>query len=170
MKVFKKIMNGSYFLLTCIISIMIVVMLIIMSLEVVRRYLFGLTWSWSEEVVRYLLIYVTFLGGAAAFRSGSMVSFDLVLSRFPQRVQDILSVIVNTVCLVFIGFILVLGFKKVITPNMISQVSPSSGIAMWIPYASIPIGMFFLLLYIIENYSVLFQRFRQNRSVKSESD
>ena len=67
MKVYHKFANGCYRLLRVLACVTVIAMLVLMLIEVVRRYFFGRTFIWSDEVIRYLLIYCTFLGGAAAY-------------------------------------------------------------------------------------------------------
>ena len=90
MKNYHKFANGSYRLLRILACVTVIAMLVLMLIEVVRRYCFGRTFIWSDEVIRYLLIYCTFLGGAAAYYQKALVSFDLVTSRLPIKVQEIL--------------------------------------------------------------------------------
>ena len=64
MKVYHKISNFLYQVLRWITVVTVVAMLVLMLVEVVRRYLFDKTFLWSDEIIRYLLLYCTFLGGA----------------------------------------------------------------------------------------------------------
>ena len=56
MKVYHKISNFLYQVLRWITVVTVVAMLVLMLVEVVRRYLFDKTFLWSDEIIRYLLL------------------------------------------------------------------------------------------------------------------
>lgn len=60
-------------------------MTVVTLIEVLRRYFFGMSFDWSEELVRFLLIATTFIGGAVAYKKGSLVLFDVLLNRLPRE-------------------------------------------------------------------------------------
>ncbi|MFQ7856577.1 MAG: TRAP transporter small permease [Flavonifractor plautii] len=134
MKNYHKFANGCYRLLRILACVTVIAMLVLMLIEVVRRYCFGRTFIWSDEVIRYLLIYCTFLGGAAAYYQKALVSFDLVTSRLPIKVQE-LKLINNIICLIFCvsdHF----SIQKVISPSVVNNVSNASGLSLAVPYCA----------------------------------
>ena len=60
---------------------------IIVVVAVVARYVFGQAVSWTEEVPRYLLIWISFLGGAAGVARRDHVGFDILFNRLPDRLR-----------------------------------------------------------------------------------
>ena len=60
---------------------------IIVVAAVVARYVFGRAVSWTEEVPRYLLIWVSFLGAAACVAKREHVGFDILFNALPARVR-----------------------------------------------------------------------------------
>ena len=57
----------------CISSILMMAMAVIMTLNVVLRYGFGFSFNWGDEILRYICVYMSFLGIAAAWRYNSHV-------------------------------------------------------------------------------------------------
>ena len=141
MKNYHKFANGCYRLLRILACVTVIAMLVLMLIEVVRRYCFGRTFIWSDEVIRYLLIYCTFLGGAAAYYQKALVSFDLVTSRLPIKMQEILKLINNIICLIFFVFLIYFS---------IQNVSNASGLSLAVPYCAIPIGLIFMFIFTID--------------------
>ena len=60
MKHYKRAMSALHNVLMVLVSAGLVVMICVTAVEVVRRYLFGLSFSWAEELVKYLMIMVAF--------------------------------------------------------------------------------------------------------------
>ena len=52
--------------------------------NVVLRYGFNYTLAWSEELVREVIIYTTFIGCSAAVKSGSLIRVDAAFQLFPR--------------------------------------------------------------------------------------
>lgn len=63
-------------------------MMTLIFAQVLARYIFHHSLSWSEEVGRFMFVWITFLGMAAAFKSGAHVALDLLpnwLKGVPQK-------------------------------------------------------------------------------------
>ena len=69
---YEKLMDVIYSLIRICIAAALVVMVAVTFVEVIRRYVFGLSFIWSEELVRFLLVATSFLGGAAAYRAKAL--------------------------------------------------------------------------------------------------
>lgn len=173
MKIYHKFSNFCYHLLRVLACITVVAMLVLMLIEVVRRYCFGRTFIWSDEVIRYLLIYCTFLGGAAAYYRKALVSFDLITSRLPRKVQEILLLVNNVICLLFFVFLIYYSFQKVTSPSVVNSVSSASGLSLAVPYCAIPAGLIFMFIFTIDFFPELIDNvrdaFREDRKAIAEN-
>lgn len=154
-KIYHKFSDICYVILSWIAVATVVSMLTIMSVEVVRRYLFGLTFIWSDEIVRLLLIFCAYFGGAAAYRKHALVSFDLVTSRLSEKTQKVLRLVVNIVLTVLFAFLLYYTYRKMISPSVVNNVSTATGLTGAIPYYGIFLGLVFLMIFTIDFYPAL---------------
>lgn len=64
--------------------------------------------NWSLDISLFLFAWSVFLAADVAMRADKLVNVDLVVSRLPQRVQNVITVGVYVVILAF--FIALLGF------------------------------------------------------------
>jgi C4-dicarboxylate transporter, DctQ subunit len=83
--------------------------LIALFANVVLRYGFNYTLAWSEELVRLVIVYTTFIGCSASIRHRSMIKVDVLLqlvpkTRFPLMVFSHLAVIVFSLIMLFYGW------------------------------------------------------------------
>lgn len=74
---------------------------VIVVAAVVARYVFGQAVSWTEEVPRYLLIWISFLGAAAGVAKREHVGFDILFQALPEGVRRILGAAIG---LLILGF------------------------------------------------------------------
>jgi TRAP-type mannitol/chloroaromatic compound transport system permease small subunit len=66
---------------------MVAIMTVIIILQVFMRYLFLYSLSWSEEVARYLMIWVSFLGASLALKYGFHIGVEFVINRVPEKMR-----------------------------------------------------------------------------------
>lgn len=90
--------------------ITVLVALFAMFFNVVLRYGFNYTLSWSEELVREVIIYTTFIGVCAAVKNRSMIKIDASVQLFP-RLKTPLTCFSNAVVLVFCLLMMVYGWE-----------------------------------------------------------
>ena len=79
------------------VSILLSAIAVICALEVVLRYVFAASLSWYDELVGYLLVWLTFLGAVLAQSHGQHIGIEDLVARAPERVQRTLSLASHTV-------------------------------------------------------------------------
>ncbi len=153
MKVIKKILDILCLIAKWVSALCLFLMLVVSLVEIVRRYIFGLSFIWADEFIRYSIVVVASVGGAACYRmAGGLVSFDLVQTHVFGKSRLILEFIINTIVLGFSGFVLKNALKTVVTPSIVKQISIGLGISMKYPYMAIVFGMGLLVLLSLEKY------------------
>lgn len=129
------------------VCILMTLMLIVMSAQVIWRYVFNDPIYWSEELARYLFVWLTFLSAAMAFRDHRHMAIDLIqpfLSPVALRWQQ---AIITGILAVF--FLLVLVIAPEILHITLDQPSASLSIPIALVYLSFPASIFLMLLYLI---------------------
>jgi len=93
-------------------TLFIIVMSALLSLfaNVVLRYGFNYTLAWSEELVRIVIIYSTFVGASVAVNQGAMIRIDAIVQIFP-RLKSGLTFYSNILMLIFAGMMVYYGYK-----------------------------------------------------------
>ncbi len=75
----------------------------VVLLQFYTRYVLNASLGWTEEIARYLLIMVTFVGSITAMRKGSHISVEALLIYMPPRVRHWLLVVVDALVTLFCG-------------------------------------------------------------------
>ncbi|MEW5920926.1 MAG: TRAP transporter small permease subunit [Bacillota bacterium] len=102
-----------YFLdaLALIAAVFLLLLGALVTIAVVSRYFFLKPMAWSIELIEYSLLYVTFLGGAWLLRDDGHVKIDILVQRFPYRLQKVFMFLPDIVGLVVSSVLLYSGFK-----------------------------------------------------------
>ena len=75
------------------------------------RYVLNDSASWTEEIARYLLICMVFVGISAAVRTSRHIHVDFLYRLFPRQAGRILATLVDVVKTVFFAFATVLTWQ-----------------------------------------------------------
>src|SRR5215510_4550828 len=111
---------------------------VLVSYQVFARYVLNDTPPWSEELCRYLFIWVSFLGACVALRRTTHLGVDSLVARLPVGAREVVGHAVNAVVAVFAGIMVWKGLALV--PEMASQRSPSMGMSLQYVFAAIPVA------------------------------
>ncbi len=87
----------------------VIAALIALFFNVVLRYGFNYSLAWSEELVREVIIYTTFIGCSAAVKNRSMIKVDAMVQLVP-RLKTPLTYFSNFVTLIFSGMLMYHGW------------------------------------------------------------
>ena len=84
MHMYKRIVGLIRAATEYVMIVAIAVMFAAVVLQVVSRYVAKMPFPWVEELARYLMIWVGFLGCGIAARRGAHVSITFLADRFPR--------------------------------------------------------------------------------------
>ena len=121
---------------------------------VFTRYALGQQAKWSEELARFLLIWVALLGGAVAFGTKAHLGVDYFVNQLHPDARRWTAVLTHLVVLFFAGEVLLRGGVRVVTEALtLEQTTPALGWKMGYVYLALPISGLFVVLYTVENFA-----------------
>ena len=119
---------------------------------VFTRYALGQQAKWTEELARFLLVWVALLGGAVAFGSKAHLGVDYFVNHLHPDARRVTAVAAHLVVLFFAGAMLLLGGARVVGEALaLEQTTPALGWKMGYVYLALPISGFFVALYTVDN-------------------
>lgn len=122
---------------------------IIIIIQVICRTFLGFSLEWSEELGRYLLIWLTFVGGSVAFRNNELVGLDLLESKLNFRMNKVLKLVIHVLTLILFTFIIYFGIKATFSHGVVSQISPTMKFSLMYVYLAIPLGFILMTIYLL---------------------
>lgn len=118
--------------------------------QVLTRFLLQEPSTWSEVLVRTLLIWMVYLGCAGAFRQGALVAVDVLYVRTTGRARAVFDWAVTLMVLAFLGIALWFGIEMTWRVRFQNLAGLEISIA-W-AYAAIPVGAGFAILAVLAHH------------------
>ena len=135
-------------------------MAVIVFANVSLRYLTNFSLIWAEEVARYLMIWMTFLGAGLALRVGGHVAISNFQEMLPTTMQRALRFVIMCLLLSFFVIMIWMGIEYIQRARY--QMTPATRISFGYIYMAMPIGFTFLIIHmvLIAKAFVMENRFR----------
>ncbi len=125
----------------------------IVILEVIFRYLLNHSLFWAEELARYILVWLTFLGATAAYHRKAHPGIDILTSKLGPRLRRANTLLVHCISLCLFGVMIYYGIAFSYFVRL--QITPALSLPKWIIFAVIPIsGLLFVchcLLFLMQD-------------------
>ena len=126
---------------------MVAVMTVIIINQVFMRYLFLYSLSWSEEVARYLMIWVSFLGASLALKYGFHIGVEFIMNRIPEKIRGWVHLVAKIGILIFLIYFTIGGFQ--VSWAVRDQDSPALLFSMAYAYLAAPVGGLFMIIQLL---------------------
>lgn len=125
--------------------VLLAAMALIIFANVVLRYTTSASIEWAEEVARYLMVWLTFLGAGPVLRYGGHIAVDNLQDALPPRAARALRWLIALLLLGFFVFMAVYGVMYAERAQY--QTTPTTQISMAWVYAAMPVGSVLLVLH-----------------------
>ena len=129
-----------------ILVILMTILALVVFLQVVFR-IFASSLPWSEELSRFITIWISFLGASYGFRYGAHIGVEAFKAWLPFRIRRIIDLLANIAVIIIAVLMMYYGYSIIVDVHLkFGQVSPAMRMPMWIAYLAIPVGYFFMVL------------------------
>ncbi len=127
------------------------ILVIDVVLGVFTRYVLDDQISWTEELARMLLIWVSLLGASVAFIRKSHLGVDYFVGKLNEKWQTISQILVYLLVAIFSSIVLIYGGYSLVSSALkYSQPTPALNIEMGYVYIAVPISGIFIVVFSIE--------------------
>ena len=120
---------------------------VVVFLQVLFRYLLRQPLFWSEELPRYLLIWMSFLAAALAQKHDAHINITLCLAPLSRRTRQALKILTDAVILAFLWVLIYSG--SLVTSITAHHRSTALQLPMGLVYAALPVGAILMSLYLV---------------------
>ncbi|NNL77316.1 MAG: TRAP transporter small permease [Desulfobacterales bacterium] len=143
----------------------VMVALVALFVNVVLRYGFNYSLAWSEELVREVIIYSTFIGCSAAVKNRSLIKIDASVQLLPKLKMP-LTYFSNFVTMIFAGMMIYYGWLMVALQHRTHQKTIIMEIPLVFLYAILPLMGIMMM---IRSLQVIYQDVTEQRAQKQEN-
>ena len=84
--------------------ILLIITVALIGFQIFSRYLLGKPTTWSEQLCRFMFIWMTMLAIPVLFYNKSFMAFDLILNKLPGKAKDVMVLIIDIVICIFACF------------------------------------------------------------------
>lgn len=133
-------------------AVLLTFMTVLVLIQVFSRYILNSPVAFTEELVRYSLIWTGFIGAAYAFSTREHMSLTIIRDKFTGKAHTALLVLIDGLILLMAIFVFTIGgFKLAVSASR--EFSALLGIPRSLVYSIAPIsGVFIVLAQIINIY------------------
>lgn len=143
--------------------LLLAAMALIIFANVVLRYTTSQSIEWAEEVARYLMVWLTFLGAGPVLRYGGHIAVENLQDSLPPRAAVALRMCIAALLFAFFAFMVVFGAMYVERAQY--QMTPTTQISMGWVYAAMPVGGVLLLLH----FGLVLRSYLRTRSFAADA-
>lgn len=148
---------------------MFFIIAVMITYEVVARYVFLAPTIWAEEMSQFFQIWATYLAAAYVLKHRKLISIDSVVSKFSPRTQWFFDLFSLTFIAVFCAVAIYYGSLILIESIQVGRAtSTMMAVPKWMTESAIPIGFSLLLLQTIAEITNHFSHPDSAESLKSE--
>lgn len=128
-------------------AVMLFMMVVILFTQVFFRFVLQNSLSWSEEVSRYLFIWISLLGVSIGVKRGFLVSISILTDRLQGIIKKMTEIGCSVLILLFGVLMVYYGLE--ISLKVANQLSPAMRISMSYVYFSVPVSGLLIIIHII---------------------
>lgn len=126
-------------------------MVLTVSWQVFTRFIMQNPSSYTEELARFLLIWIGLLGASYALHTRAHLGIDVLAYKLTGVKRQVVQIIVHSLIILFAFFIMILGgFRLVDLTFNLKQISAAMGIKMGYVYSVIPLSGLLIIYYSID--------------------
>ncbi|WP_334020339.1 TRAP transporter small permease [Alteromonas sp. S015] len=124
--------------------------------QVVSRYILKDPASVTEELSRFILIWIGILGAAYAYRQHAHLGFNLIVERQSRKVKRLLLTCVEVIVIIFCVLVMVYGGAELVSLTLeLEQISAALGVKMGFIYSVLPLSGGLIIAYALVNITTL---------------
>lgn len=124
----------------------------IMVIQVIARYLFGNSLTWSEEITRYIFIWSGFLSVSFCNKAGISIKINQLSSMLKGKAQWIVIGVCDLITIAFFAYLLGFAVKYLKFSAAIGQTSAACEIPMVYIHAAPVVGFSLVIIRMIEKW------------------
>ena len=126
-------------------SILLVVIAVIVNWGVFCRYVLFAPLPWSEQIPKYAMVWMGFLGASLGISRNRHIGFDILVVRLPSVIRKLIIIAGRILVLFFLAMMTIYGVTFALAVGFSSN-APMLPIPMFYLFLAVPVGGVFMIL------------------------
>ena len=127
-----------------ILLVLFPLMVIVVFVATCIRYLTVMSLPWAEEVARYSMVWIAYIGASLGIKRNAHLGVEAALLMLPGGLRKYFDYLRYLIIILFNALIAYYAFQIIQSQVATEQVSPSLRIPIWFAYGAIPVGSFLM--------------------------
>jgi TRAP-type transport system small permease protein len=115
--------------------------------SVLLRYVFSISFVWSEEILTMVFVATTFFGAALGLREHEHIAITQFIDKLPARGRRIMSVVINSIIIIVSAYVFYYSLRMIQKVGKVP--SPATGIIKGVYYSMVPISFLLTIFYAV---------------------
>ncbi|MBM3604315.1 MAG: TRAP transporter small permease [Alphaproteobacteria bacterium] len=134
------------------IIVVFAVLLVCVSWQVISRYALGTPSTVTDELARFLFMWLALVGGAYTYGQGRHLAIDLLPTSLSGRPRQLNEALITLLIAAFAAVVMVWGGFQLVQRTLVSgQISPSLQLPMGWVYGAVPLSGLIIIAYAAAN-------------------
>ncbi len=148
-----------------IITYMLLFISCVVMLQIIMRYVFNNSLTWSEELSTFVMMWMTWVACSYAVKKNMHLRVTLFIDMLKGKWRSYAYILIDIVWFVFSVYMVVMGSKMVQLSYRGGRVSPALQVPMYFIYSSVIVGCLLMCLSLI---SSIFKRTSESREMNNK--
>lgn len=135
----------------CILVLLFAFMAVMNFLNVVCRYCFSNSFSFTEEVTITAFVWVSMIGIAVGYKRIAHLGMSFFVDNMPKKLQPYMALLSMVCSVVLLVLLMKYGMDMVFNQIKLGSKTPALGMPMWVQGLSMPVGTVFCIIRAIES-------------------
>ena len=131
--------------------VLLIIMVILIFVQVVMRYVFNSSLSWSEELARILFIWVSWIGISLGQKKGEHIKITMVTDKLKGNAKTIMLLVADICTIAILAVLCVKGLEVVSQTMGLGAAMPATGCPKWLVYSAVPVSCFLMAVRVIKD-------------------
>lgn len=148
MQIFSLLVSFTEKCLRYLLIVLMALLVLDVLWQVITRFILSNPSSFTEELSRFLLIWIGLLGAALAYKDSMHLGLDILTKDLTGKKKLYSDLLVHVLVAIFAIVVLIVGGGNLVSLTLsLNQVSASMGILMGYVYVALPLSGALILLY-----------------------
>lgn len=123
--------------------ILFLVMVLVVCWSVLCRYVLKIPFLQGEELARFLMIYIVYIGTSIGVKRGSHIGVEVFVDLLPEKIKTNVKICTEIICAVMFMIVFVLSIQMMVHLIQTNQMTTTTHIPTYYIFVCIPVSLCF---------------------------
>ncbi len=118
----------------------------LLFMQIIMRYVFSNSISWSEELARYIFLWQIWIGASYGVKKTRHIRIEIIKEHISEKGKNFIECLTISISIIFCGFLAIKGSELIRSIFSLGQLSSALRLPMGYPYLSVPVGATLMII------------------------